>query len=178
MLFSRPIARNVPHFSDIRCLYRATYAKGDRHCPFGMLVAMNRHNVVDFRAYFDEQNQLRGLSLCAASGGLVLVSLIAVCDCAQNEKVTSQILSSLECRYQGMVFAIDSGNVMSLSASGASESLVPVLRGAGYREVGLLARDGRCENPIMGKGHAMSKAAAKSALRGMPASLTPSLVRA
>lgn len=178
MLFSRPIARNVPHFSDIRYLYRAACAEGAHHCPFGMLVAMNRHSVVDFRAYFDEQNQLRGLSLCTVSGGLVLVSLIVVCDCAQNEKVTSQILSSLECRYQGMAFAVDSGGVMSLSASGVSESLVPVLRGAGYREIGVLARDGRCENPVMGKGHPMSTDAAKSALRGMPASLTPSLVRA
>lgn len=178
MLFSRPIARNIPHLPEIRSLYRASYAKGSRHCPFGVLMAMNWHGAVDFRAYFDDQGRVRGISLCAVSGGMVLVSLVAVCECGQNEQIMAQILNSLECRYQGMSVAVDSGGVMSLSPDGHAESLVAVLRGAGYTEVGLLSLNGRAEYPIVAKGRMMTDAAAKVALRGMPSSVIPSLVRA
>lgn len=139
---------------------------------------MNRHKMVDFRAYFDDQNRLRGISVSAASGGMALVSLVAVCECGTNERVASQILNSLECRYQGMALVVDSGGVLSLAADGTAEGLMPVLRGAGYASVGLLSLDGRNEYPIVAKGREMSEAAAKVALRGMPASVVPSLVRA
>lgn len=178
MLFSRPVARNVPHLPEIRSLYRASHANCARHCPLGVLMAMNRHNAVDFRAYFDERERLRSISVCTASGGMALVSLVAVCDCGNNEQIASQILNSLECRYQGMALAVDSGGVLSLAADGSAEGLMPVLRGAGYAEVGLLSLNGHAEYPIVGKGRAMSDAAAKTALRGMPSSVVPSLVRA
>lgn len=178
MLFSRPVARNVASYDEIRDLYRASSERLKHSCPFGLLVGMSKRRMVDFRAYFDELGRLRGISLCSAACGMVMVAFISVCDCPQGDQVVSQILASLECRYQSMAIAVNAGGVWSYSSEGQpSENLMPVLRAAGFVDTGYSARNGRTTSPIVQKGRLLSDAAARVALRSMPASVVPAVQR-
>lgn len=86
VLFSRPIARNMSGYAEAKMLYQNALAYDQRHCPFWILVAMCQRGSVDFRAHFDDEHRLRGLSLCVSDRGVAFVPLIvAYADYSANE---------------------------------------------------------------------------------------------
>lgn len=110
VLFSRPIARNMAGYAQARALYQGVIAHDQMHCPFWILVAMRQRGSVDLRAYFDQQNQLRGISLCLTARGVAFVPLLVACgnDASDARESMRHMLGGLECRYQGLSLVVNS----------------------------------------------------------------------
>lgn len=73
-------------YAEAKMLYQNALAYDQRHCPFWILVAMRQRGAVDFRAHFDDEHRLRGLSLCVSDRGVAFVPLIvAYADYSANQ---------------------------------------------------------------------------------------------
>lgn len=203
VLFSRPIARNMAGYAQARALYQGVIAHDQMHCPFWILVAMRQRGSVDLRAYFDQQNQLRGISLCLTARGVAFVPLLVACgnEASDARESMRQMLGGLECRYQGLSLVVNSecaimvsGSVSSACAANAAGkkagkkgtapdvSVVPpvevqsgagVLAAEGYLGTDLAVRRGDAEFPLVRKGRGLSLADWQQAVRHMPASVMP-----